>query len=59
MTLFSPVTPYSNSITRPPCPKCGFKMQLSRIEPDKPDHDNRTFECPRCQHEISMIVKYK
>jgi transcription elongation factor Elf1 len=32
---------------------------LDRIEPDKPEYDKRTFECPRCQHTESKIVKYK
>jgi len=35
-------------------------MWLAWIEPDeKPDHDKRVFECPRCQYEITEIVKYR
>jgi transcription elongation factor Elf1 len=34
-------------------------MMLSRIEPDMPDHDKRTFECSMCNHEESFVVKYK
>jgi predicted RNA-binding Zn-ribbon protein involved in translation (DUF1610 family) len=34
-------------------------MLLSRIEPDKLDHDKRSFECPKCGNEISEIVKYR
>jgi transcription elongation factor Elf1 len=34
-------------------------MWLSQIEPDKPGHDRRTFECPRCQHEVSEVVKFR
>ena len=27
---------------------------------DKPDYDQRTLECERCEHaELSMIVKFK
>lgn len=59
MTIYQPATPYSDSITRPPCTKCGTKMLLSRIEPDEPNHDKRTFECPSCNHEHSVIVKFK
>jgi hypothetical protein len=33
-------------------------MMLSRIEPDSPGHDKRTFEC-RCGYELSTVVKYK
>jgi hypothetical protein len=32
---------------------------LARIEPDKPSHDKRTFECFDCDHVESMVVKYK
>ena len=59
MTIFQPATPYSNSIIRPPCSKCGAKMLLSRIEPDKPDHDKRTFDCPICNTSESFVVKYR
>jgi hypothetical protein len=34
-------------------------MLLTRIEPDKPDHDRRTFECPECAYEESLVVKYR
>ncbi len=30
-----------------------------RIEPDKPKHDKRTFECPQCNHVLSEVVKYR
>jgi hypothetical protein len=59
MTIFGPATPYSNSIVRPPCSKCGLRMLLARIEPDKPDHDKRTFVCSICDHSESFVVKYK
>ena len=59
MTIFLPATPYSNAIVRPPCAKCGTQMLLKLIEPDAPDHDKRTFACPKCQHELSMVVKYR
>jgi ssDNA-binding Zn-finger/Zn-ribbon topoisomerase 1 len=42
-----------------PCPKCGATMLLARIEPDKPDHDKRTFKCSACEHSETMVVKYK
>jgi hypothetical protein len=47
-------------IDRPLCLKCGWGMWLARIEPtDKPDYDQRTFECPRCEHSETMMVKFK
>ena len=59
MTIFEPATAYSNSIVRPPCSKCGTQVLLALIEPDKPDHDKRTFECSICGHSESFVVKYR
>ena len=47
------------AIERPACPKCGIRMMLTRVEPDEPDHDKRTFECFECGHSKSVVVKYK
>jgi Zn finger protein HypA/HybF involved in hydrogenase expression len=41
---------------RPVCPKCGAPMWLIRIEPEKPDFAQRTFECPRCQNQMTEII---
>jgi DNA-directed RNA polymerase subunit RPC12/RpoP len=43
----------------PKCAKCSAQMWISRIEPDKPDHDKRTFECPACNGVTTAIVKYR
>ena len=44
----------------PGCKSCGAQMWLVSIEPaNTPNHDMRTFECPRCQEETVEIVKYK
>jgi hypothetical protein len=59
MTIYQPATSYSAAIVRPPCPTCGTRMLLVRIEPDEPDHDKRTFECAKCGNEHSEIVKFK
>ncbi len=45
-------------VIRPQCPACGDQMWITRIEPDKPDYDKRTFECPECKNELTQIVKY-
>jgi ribosomal protein S27AE len=48
------------SVERPACPQCGWPMWIARIEPtDNADHDQRTFECPRCDHSEVRIVKYR
>lgn len=59
MTIFKPATPYSNSIARPPCSKCGNRMLLSRLEPQEPDHDKRTFECIICKNIENFVVKFR
>jgi hypothetical protein len=43
---------------RPDCPQCASQMYLARIELEKPGHDLRTFECPRCQHIETAVVKF-
>jgi hypothetical protein len=45
------------STHRPSCIGCGEKMWLSVIEPGQPGHDIRTFECPRCHHQVTEVVK--
>ena len=53
------ITVYPQEIVHPQCDRCGVPMGLARIEPDKPNHDKRTFECPACKGEITEIVKYR
>ena len=43
---------------RPACPTCGSRMLLVRIFPDKPGHEQHTYECPRCADEITEIVEF-
>ena len=44
---------------RPLCPKCRkARMELTRIMPDKPGIDCRTFECARCQHIETVLVSF-
>jgi len=46
----------SDLLGRPSCPNCGRPMWLARVEPYKSDCHKRTFECPVCLHEESMVV---
>lgn len=48
MTTYQPATPHSDAIERPICPRCGTKMRLFAIEPDKPGYELHTFECSKC-----------
>jgi hypothetical protein len=52
---FTPTAP--KPIDHPLCPSCGGAMLLSRIVPDKPDHDRRTFGCTRCDYQHMLVVK--
>ncbi len=44
-------------IACPSCPKCGTRMMLVRIFADRPGYDERTYECPRCEHEITEVIE--
>jgi len=49
----------SLNIDLPICPICQSGMMLTRIEPEKPDHDRRSYECQKCDHSESVVVKFK
>jgi hypothetical protein len=42
-------------ISRRPCPKCSEEMMITRIEPDIPGYDLRTFECTTCGQEAFSL----
>ena len=48
-----------HNFEHPKCSACGAPMWLARIEPDRPDHDKRTFECQACGKITSEVVKYR
>jgi hypothetical protein len=55
-----PHTPSTTTaIDFPICPDCGALMQLARIEPDEPQHEQRMFECVDCGRSETMVVKYR
>jgi hypothetical protein len=54
---YTPTTPVY--FDRPACPKCGMRMGLTRIEPNAPGIDERTFECHQCGHIESVLVKFR
>ena len=51
--------PQQRIIGRPFCEVCKAQLWLAFIEPDKPDYDKRTFECPVCPNVIVKVVKYR
>jgi hypothetical protein len=34
-------------------------MMLVRIFPDPPCRDQRIYECPRCQHEVTDVIQVR
>ena len=46
-------------INTPLCATCRTAMMIILIEPEKPDHDRRTYECSQCEHSESVVVKYR
>jgi hypothetical protein len=41
---------------RPPCSRCGRPLLLTRIEPEEPDFDLRTYYCAFCQANETVIA---
>jgi hypothetical protein len=48
-----------NVIACPSCPKCGSRMRLVLICPTALGRDERTYECPRCEHEVVEDFQFK
>ena len=40
---------------RPPCSKCARPLILTRIEPEEPGYDLRTYYCTTCK-DIEVII---
>jgi hypothetical protein len=43
-------------ITFGPCPQCQAPIRLRLIEPDRPDHEKRTYQCDACGYSESKTV---
>lgn len=57
--LFNSIMAASDAMTRPACPRCAGRMLLPRLDPEKPGHDTRTFECSKFQRCESVVVQYQ
>jgi hypothetical protein len=42
---------------RPPCSGCGRPLVLTRIEPEKPGCDLRTYYCAFCQSRETVVAR--
>ena len=47
----------ANPLKDPPCPECGCRMWLNRVEPRNLGYEERIFECPRCLYSDSAVVE--
>ena len=43
----------------PRCPKCGMRMLLVRIYPDRPGCEQRIYECAHCDHEFGEVIRLR
>ena len=43
----------------PRCPKCGTRMLLVRIYPDRPGSEQRIYECTHCDYEFGEVVRLR
>jgi hypothetical protein len=41
---------------QPPCPRCGKRMTLTRVDPHTPGYETRTFDCSHCGS-VGEVVK--
>jgi len=52
--------PKAPPISKRRCPACGVPMFLAQIVPTaKADHDERTFECSKCEYGETVVVKFR
>ena len=54
-----PTTDFNFRLDGPICPKCGVHTALTKVEPDLPGIDRRTFECHLCGFEESILVNFR
>ena len=47
------------SYKRPPCPKCGATMMLSRFDRESADDGKYAFDCIPCDHYETVILQYR
>jgi predicted RNA-binding Zn-ribbon protein involved in translation (DUF1610 family) len=53
-----PTIQIQHLIERFPCPRCDGYLLITRIEPDAPGYQMRTFECSKCGHEAVLRATF-
>ena len=57
-TSSQPTIEINHAVYQCPCPKCHWgTLMISRIEPDGPGYELRTFECSKCGYETVLRAK--
>ena len=56
MIVQKPLLNFSAHVERPACPSCNARMMLARIMPIRIGVELQTFECPKCDHELTAEV---
>jgi hypothetical protein len=54
--IFARPEPSLIPIARPRRPKCQGRMTPTRIEPDRNNHNLRTFECSECEFVYKLMA---
>lgn len=59
MAMPMPAPRIPTLLLTPVCPDCGQDIELVRIEPAAPGHDQRTFECAGCGYTKNVDFEIK
>jgi hypothetical protein len=51
-----PFLNYGARVERPLCPKCKTQMMVARIAPGRTGFELQSFDCPKCNHELTTEV---
>ena len=57
MSQMKAVQPSRARFDRPFCPECCAPMFIVTVEPDRPDHESRSYECPSCKFTETAVVR--
>jgi hypothetical protein len=55
MHASQPTIQTKSPIARRSCPICGKDMRVTRITPERPGFERRTFECATCRDETILM----
>jgi hypothetical protein len=56
ITMTDPLALKFVDTIRPPCSKCGRSLILTKIEPEEPGFDLRTYYCAACEDSEVIIA---